>query len=155
ISALFTKLALDERAAGIIYFDAADWGAPASALAPAIADAPVADRGLDGVFAPYFWDVPYADAAFAEIQALRERGITTGCATAPPRFCPDEPLRAADAAALVAAAFPTAQPSFSEPMTELDLANALVALGASPPPAAPVALTRRRAAVLIAHALLD
>jgi len=154
ISALFDKLATDERAAGIIYFDAADWAAPAASLGPRLAAAPVADRGLDGIFTPSFWDVPYNHPAFHEIQALRDLGITTGCAASPPRFCPDEPVRAIEAGALVERAFPGAHVSFSDPVSEVDLASALVSLGAEAPAVDDVTATRARAAILIAHSVI-
>ena len=151
IRTLFTTLTHDERAAGLIYFDAADWavasGGPGWAgLTTAIADAPVADRQLDGIFRPHFWDVAYGDAAFPEIEALVDAGVTSGCDTGPARFCPDDPIRAVDATTMLArAGMPSA--TLTDPVTEAALA---VALGAAP--AAPSIATRARAAVLIAHA---
>jgi hypothetical protein len=41
---------------------------------------------------PTFADVPAADPDFPYIEALSRAGVTGGCATAPPRFCPDDPL---------------------------------------------------------------
>lgn len=151
IATLFAKLAADDRMAGVIYFDAADWAAPASALAPAVAAAPVSDT-LEHVFAPYFFDVPYAHVAFAEIQWLRESGMTSGCATAPPQFCPDDLIETADAAALITRALPNADVTLPDSVRETDITNALSALGKTPPPANDVRATRARAAYLIAHA---
>ena len=69
------------------------------------ASLPLADRRLDGTFAPYFWDVRQPDAYYPEIQSLRAAGITSGCATAPPQFCPDAQLLRRDAAMLLGRAF--------------------------------------------------
>jgi hypothetical protein len=151
ITDLFTTLTADPRVAGVIYFDSADWavadgGTGWAGLTGALAAAPPADRQLDGIFTPYFWDVPYGDPAFPEIQALRDAGVTTGCATDPPQFCPADPIRAADANAMLAAAgYPAA--SLDDPVTQAALA---AALGAPAAPDAPA--TRADAAVLIAHA---
>jgi hypothetical protein len=135
IAQLYTA---DDRIAGIIYFDSADWAAPASSLAVPL---PVADRGLDAIFAPYFRDVPYDHPAFPEIQWLREQGITHGCDAFD--FCPDDRIRAADAMTLLANAGVTAQ--LTDPVLESDLA---AALGTSAPA---VPATRARAAVLLAQ----
>ena len=155
VGALFSALAADARVAGVIYFDAADWaiGAP-SGLTSAIAAAPVADRALDGTFAPYFWDVAYGDPGFGEIQALRDAGVTSGCATSPARYCPDDLLARDDAMTLLARAFPGGSPSLpsGDVVTETDLATAVAALGGAPVgDASAVPATRTRAAVLIAH----
>jgi len=131
ITELVAAMTSDVRVAGLIYFDAADWAVPA-ALVTSFADAPVSDRALDATFLPHFWDVAYSDPGFAEIQALRDAGITSGCATAPARFCPDEMLDATAAQALLARAFPTGAPAA--------MVNAL---------AAP--MTRAQAAIVIAH----
>ena len=130
-------LSADGRVAGLVYFDAADWGVPANGagwagLVSSLADAPIADRGLDATFLPYFWDVAYGDPGFAEIQALRDAGVTSGCATAPARFCPDDMLDMAAAQALLARAFPDGAP-----------ATMIEALAAP--------MTRAEAAVVIAH----
>jgi len=157
IAGLVMALAADPRAAGIVYFDAADWAVPTggrgwTGLTSAIAAAPLADRGLDATFLPHFWDVAYADPGFAEIQALRDAGVTTGCGVAPARFCPDAPLDGAAATTLLSRAFPGATPPpMMDPLTETDLAAAIVALGGTPPSTASVAVTRARAAVLIAR----
>jgi len=151
ITELFTTATADPRVAGIIYFSAADWTAPPSALAPPLADAPPADHGLDGVFLPHFWDVPFDHPAFHEIQALRDAGITSGCAAAPARFCPDEHVDAADARTLLVRAFPGTTPSLADPVTETDLAAAITALGGTPPAATGATATRARTAFLIAH----
>jgi hypothetical protein len=135
--------------AGIIYFDADDWALATPELGAALATAPAAQ--LDSVFAPFFWDVPYTHAAFPEIQALRQAGVTSGCAVAPPRFCPDDPITAADAATLVARAFLGARVELTDPVTEAALAAALASLGATPPETMPAVATRARAAVLIAR----
>jgi hypothetical protein len=151
IAALFATAAADGRFAGIVYFDAADWAATPGELGPAAAAAPLADGSLDAVFAPHFWDVPYDHPAFLEIQALRDAGVTSGCASAPARFCPDEPVRAADARALLGRAYPGASITLADPVREADLAAAIATLGGTPPLASNTPATRARAAVLIAH----
>jgi hypothetical protein len=157
IADLFGTLTSDPRTAGIIYFDAADWAVPTggpgwTGLVSAIAAAPVTDRGLDATFLPHFWDVAYAAPGFAEIQALRDAGVTTGCATAPARFCPDDLLDGAAATTLLSRAFPAAAPpAMTDPLTETDLAAAIVALGGVPQSTASVPVTRTRAAILIAR----
>ena len=137
ITGLVTTLTADARVAGLVYFDAADWGVPTdgagwAGLVASIGAAPVADRGLDATFLPHFWDVAYGDPGFAEIQALRDAGVTSGCATAPARFCPDDMLDASAAQALLARAFPTGAPT------------AMIEALAAP-------MTRAQAAVVIAH----
>ncbi|MBL0212408.1 MAG: hypothetical protein IPQ07_00730 [Myxococcales bacterium] len=157
ITGLFHTLTTDPRVAGLIYFDAADWGvAPQgpgwAGLTTALEAAPVADRALDATFLPWFWDVAYSDPGFAEIQALRDAGVTMGCATAPARFCPEAPLDRTAALALLGGAFPGATlPAMAEPVTETALAAAITALGGTPPAAVELPATRARAAVLIAR----
>ena len=85
----------DPRIAGIIWFDAADWAAPATSLAP-IATLPVADGFLAGVFEPYFTDVPYGATGYNEIQLLVSSFVTTGCGKG--TFCPDALLTRRQAA---------------------------------------------------------
>jgi hypothetical protein len=143
----------------MIYFDAADWavatnGPGWSGMTTAFGDAPVADRQLDGIFLPHFFDVAYIDPAFGEIQALADAGITSGCATAPAQFCPTDMLTRDQAMAMLSRAFPqAAAPSLpaTDPVIETDLAAAITALGGTPPAATDTATTRARAAVLIAH----
>ncbi len=137
ISGLVHALTADARVAGLVYFDAADWGVPTAGagwtgLTTALAEAPLADRGLDATFLPQFWDVAYGDPGFAEIQALRDAGVTSGCAAAPAQFCPDDLLDAAAAQALLARAFPAGAPA--------GMIDAL----ATP-------MTRAQAAIVIAH----
>lgn len=168
IAELFERLAADPRVAGLIYFDASDWavtsGGPGwSGLTEALREAPLADRALEGTFAPHFWDVGYGDPGFGEIQALRDHGVTGGCAEAPARFCPARPLRRRDAATLLARAFGLADGGADsqvgcmpegcrdEPLTESELAAAIVELGGTPPPADDLPATRARGAVLIAR----
>ncbi len=157
ITGLVHTLTADPRVAGLIYFDAADWGvAPQgpgwAGLTTALESAPLADRTLDATFLPWFWDVAYSDPGFAEIQALRDAGVTMGCATAPARFCPDDPLDRTAALALLGKAFPgVTLPAMAEPVTETALAAAITALGGTPPAALELPATRTRAAVLIAH----
>ncbi len=157
ITGFVHMLTTDGRVAGVIYFDAADWAVPTdgagwAGLTTAIAAAPVADRGLDATFLPQFWDVRYGDPGFAEIQALRDANVTTGCATAPALYCPDDLLDRTAAIALLGKAFPqSTPPAMAEPLTELELAAAISSLGGSPPPAQAVPVTRGRAAVLIAR----
>ncbi len=158
-STLFAAGAADPRIAGIIWFDAADWAIPTNGagwtgLTTGIASAPRADHGLDAVFAPRFWDVAYSDPAFQEIDALAAAGITSGCASSPARFCPDEPLTRSDAMALLARAFPTGAPALPDGATvrESDLAAAIAALGgAALPGTTDATATRARAAVLLAR----
>jgi hypothetical protein len=145
IRTLFTTLTADPRAAGIIWFDSADWAVATGAagwsgLTDAIGHAPVADRGLDGIFAPYFRDVAYGDPGFGEIQSLRANNITSGCSTAPARFCPDQPLTRAQLPAIA-----------SDPVTEADLVAAITQLGGKASEATSATVTRTRAAVLLAH----
>lgn len=60
------------------------------------------DLSLSGLpVSPTFADVPAADPDFAYIEALSRSGITGGCATAPRRFCPDEPLTRAQMSVFV------------------------------------------------------
>lgn len=157
ISDLFATLRDDPRAAGVIYFDAAEWAVPTSGagwtgLTTALAGGPVTDRGLDATFLPHFWDVAYGDPGFAEIQALRDANVTTGCATGPARFCPDDELTAAAAATLLERAFPGAPvPALTAPITEAALAAAITSLGGAPPPGTTAVATRQRGAVLIAR----
>ncbi len=137
ITGLVHALTADTRVAGLVYFDAADWGVPPNGagwagLVTSLGDAPIADRALDATFLPHFWDVAYGDPGFAEIQALRDAGVTSGCATAPARFCPDDMLDTDAAQALLARAFPDGAPS------------AVVAALAAP-------MTRAQAAILIAR----
>jgi len=148
LASLFSAAREDERIGGLIYFDAADWAAPPSDLDAALAAAPVADAALDGLFTPHFIDVPYTHPAFHEIQALRDAGITSGCASSPPRFCPDEILTPEAATALVERALGTTV-TFAEPVTERALAEALPSSDVA---AADSPVTRAAAAVIIAHA---
>jgi len=186
---LFAALHADPRAAGIIWFDAADWAVPTNGpgwagLTTAIAGAPVADRGLDGIFAPHFTDVPYGAPGFPEIQALADDRITTGCGGG--RFCPADLLHRRDAAILVARAFALADATGAafgdvpandagygaisalvargaiagctattfcpdDPIREVELAAIVSALGGLPIVAVDASATRARAAVLLAH----
>lgn len=60
---------------------------------------------------PVFADVSAAHPDRPEIEAIRKRGVTDGCATNPLRYCPDSPItRAQMAAFLVRAATPDIQP---------------------------------------------
>ncbi len=165
ITELFDRLGADPRVAGIIYFNAADWAVPKNGagwagLTGSLRDAPIADRALEGTFAPHFWDVNYSDPGFGEIQTLRDRGLTTGCSTTPAKFCPDDMLDRRAAATLLTRAFGLEEgkadaqvgcsPTCSaEPITETELAAAITALGGKPPVAKELAATRARGAVLI------
>ena len=157
---LFATGTADPRVAGVIWFDAADWAVPTdgagwTGLTQAIAAAPVADRGLDAIFEPRFWDVAYSDPAFPEIQALATAGITSGCAATPARFCPDAPVARADAMALLSRAFPAGDPALpdGDSVSEADLEDAITALGGAPAgdPVSSAPATRARAALLIAR----
>lgn len=50
---------------------------------------------------PYFDDVPESHPFFAQIQRMKERGITNGCSANPPRFCPDETVTRGQLAAFL------------------------------------------------------
>jgi hypothetical protein len=114
--ALVSALAADSDFAGLIWFDAADWALLSAAAPPAplegyaatvaaIGDLPLPDAGLEGLFEPFFWDVPVSHPYYAELQSLRAAGKTSGCSASPPRFCPDTSLTRADAAVLLDRAF--------------------------------------------------
>jgi hypothetical protein len=110
LTELHRALTADDRFAGVIYFDAADWRVPPetaahAAWAAALGALPVFDPALDGVFLPRFWDVSADEPYFPEIQALAAAGVTAGCGAAPARFCPELPLRRGDAAVLILRAF--------------------------------------------------
>jgi hypothetical protein len=157
ITELWDRMAADPRAAGILYFDAADWavakdGVGWSGLTHSLGDAPLADKHLDGTFLPHFWDVNVSDAGFGEIQALRDAGVTEGCSATPRLFCPSELLDRAGAAAWLGKAFKTeAKLGGSGPLTERELADAITAHGGSPVAVTDAMLTRARAAVVIAR----
>ncbi len=51
-----------------------------------------------------FADVPTNHPFFQVIEALRAAGITAGCSTNPPRFCPDSPVTRGQAAAFLSVA---------------------------------------------------
>jgi hypothetical protein len=158
IADLTDRLTADDRAAGFIYFDDADWAVATNGdgwagLTTSIAAMPVADRGLAGVFEPFFFDVPYTHPAFGEIQALRDHGVTSGCAAAPAQFCPDAMLLRADAMTMLARAFPGGSPVLpaADPVQETELVGAITALGGVATDATAIPTTRARAAVLIAR----
>jgi hypothetical protein len=48
-----------------------------------------------------FSDVPFSHWAFEYIEALYRAEYTSGCATDPPRYCPDAPMNRAEAAVLI------------------------------------------------------
>lgn len=50
---------------------------------------------------PYFEDVPATHPFFAQIQRMKERGITNGCSADPPRFCPDDSVTRGQLAAFL------------------------------------------------------
>lgn len=114
IQGLFDGLRQDGLFLGVIYFDADTWAllGPAAqpltgypAWASAVAALPPASARLDGTFEPFFWDVRVEDPHYAEIQSLRAAGVTSGCGSAPPTFCPDDPLSRTAAAIFTARAF--------------------------------------------------
>lgn len=61
--------------------------------------------------APYFSDVPATHPFFAQIQRVKEMGITNGCAVDPLRFCPDDPVNRGQMAAFLVRALEPAQQS--------------------------------------------
>ncbi len=114
--ALVSTLAADSDFAGLVWFDAADWALLSTAAPPAplegydatvaaIGAVPLPDAGLEGLFEPFFWDVPTTSPHYPELQSLRAAGKTSGCDAAPPRFCPGASLTRADAAVLLARTF--------------------------------------------------
>jgi hypothetical protein len=114
VTSLFDTLAADPLFLGVIYFDASTWALLDASATPlsgyaawpaAIAKLPAASARLDGTFEPFFWDVRPSTPYYAEIQSLRAAGLTSGCASAPPTFCPDDPLKRVAAAILAARAF--------------------------------------------------
>lgn len=114
---LWSTLADDPVFRGVIYFDAADWSVidggdgvvdekPGyQGLVDAVAAAPSPDARLEGTFDPFFWDVRFGHPSYPEVQSLRAAGLSSGCGSAPPRFCPDAALTRADAAVLIGRAF--------------------------------------------------
>ncbi|MCY4175973.1 MAG: S-layer homology domain-containing protein, partial [Acidimicrobiaceae bacterium] len=62
----------------------------------------VAAFGLPASGAAVFVDVSQDDPHAAAINALRAVGITNGCSSDPPRYCPDEPVTLQQFASLVA-----------------------------------------------------
>ena len=65
---------------------------------------------------PYFEDVPESHPFFAQIQRMKERGITNGCSANPPRFCPDDTVTRGQLAAFLVRATEGA-PGPVEPLT--------------------------------------
>jgi hypothetical protein len=53
---------------------------------------------------PTFNDVPTTDGAYKFIEALFHSGITNGCSTAPPLYCPDKQVTRREMAVFFAAA---------------------------------------------------
>ncbi|MCC6752097.1 MAG: FAD-dependent oxidoreductase [Deltaproteobacteria bacterium] len=51
---------------------------------------------------PSFQDVPADHFAYGAIEAIKRAGLTGGCSTSPPRYCPDEPLTRAMLASFLA-----------------------------------------------------
>jgi hypothetical protein len=114
VEALYGALTADPLFLGAIYFDADTWALLDPAAQPlagyaawvgALAKLPPASARLDGTFEPFFWDVRVEAPYYAEIQSLRAAGYTSGCAAAPPTFCPDDALGRAAAAIFAARAF--------------------------------------------------
>jgi hypothetical protein len=71
----------------------------------------VANGGGGGQFV----DVPLASSAYASIEALVASGITGGCATTPPQYCPDAPVTRAQMAVFLVRAL--AYPAVSDART--------------------------------------
>ncbi len=148
LQALVETLRDDPVFLGFIYFNDSDWavvaGNPAAGLTGweqlrlTIQAQPYADFRLEGTFEPFFWDVPRTHAQYAEIQALRAAGLTSGCAAAPPRYCPDVPLQRGDAAVLLSRAFQ---------VTAAAAEAALPACAAAPCTTDPVSAAAMRAAI--------
>jgi hypothetical protein len=114
VTSLYGALAADPIFLGVIWFDAQDWALLDANAAPlpgydawvaATKALPTASPALDGTFEPFFWDVGVAHERYAEIQSLRAAGLTSGCASSPPTFCPDDALSRAAAAIFLARAF--------------------------------------------------
>ena len=51
--------------------------------------------------APYFEDVPSTHPFFAQIQRMKDLGITNGCSADPPRYCPDDTVTRGQLAAFL------------------------------------------------------
>lgn len=147
-TALYDTLAADPTAAGVIWFDAADWAVLEDAPLPgyetwvdAVSALPVPDAALEGTFEPWFWDVGRDRPDYPEIQSLRSAGHTSGCSTEPPLFCPDDPLTRADAATFLARALALDAGAEAlagladrpdEAVTRIELARAIAAAVAAP-----------------------
>jgi hypothetical protein len=58
---------------------------------------------------PYFQDVPATSPYFPYIQRLRDLGITSGCSTTPPQYCPDSAIPQEQMAVFMVAAWMQAQ----------------------------------------------
>lgn len=117
VTGLYGALTADPLFLGAIYFDQGTWAlldATATPLAgypqwtAALAALPTASPRLDGTFEPFFWDVRIEHPYYAELQSLRAAGLTSGCGSAPPTFCPDDALTRVAAAILAARAFAVA-----------------------------------------------
>ena len=157
VTGLFDALAKEPELLGAIWFSADDavskWSLVDSAkplvkrpgfdeLAAAVSALPRPDPQLEATFEPYFWDVHRDDEGYPEIQSLRAAGVTAGCETAPPRFCPQGLLTRASAVALLARAFGVdvakaqgALAGADDPVRRDTLAVALGTLSATPPSA--------------------
>jgi hypothetical protein len=128
LTTLVETLSADAKYAGVIPFDLShstddtrDWALLDTSSPPSprsgydafiaafakAAKAHPSDLALEGIFDPFFWDVARDEPAYAEIQALRAHGLTSGCRAAPPLFCPSEALARAAAKTLLARAFVT------------------------------------------------
>jgi hypothetical protein len=152
IGEVFTTLTADPAFLGSIYFSAdntlSKWSLVDSVMplvsrpgyvefVNAVATLPPNDARLAGTFEPYFWDVRQEHPQYREIQSLRASGITSGCAAAPPCFCPDAPLTRGEAVAFIARAFnitPAAASAViagvADPPTGAEVISALTALAA-------------------------
>lgn len=143
LTELVETLAADARYAGVIPFDLShstdatrDWAlldnasppAPRSgydAFTSAVRKLRRSDAALEGIFDPFFWDVARDEPAYAEIQALRASGLTSGCQAAPPLFCPTDALTRAAAKTLLARAFAVTEARVDE-VLDVDDASASV-----------------------------
>ncbi len=92
-------------------------------------------HGLGSTAPAHFTDVPEGHTFYPYVQGLYEAGITSGCQTDPPKFCPDETVTRGQLAVFLSRAIDAKSPaSFSiggfsvTPMMALGGALILIAL---------------------------
>lgn len=134
IDAVYGELQDEAAFLGVIWFNSTDdWAvidtsgprAGYDAFVAALAALPTHDPQLEGTFDPYFWDVGRDHPRYPELQALRAAGVTSGCAAAPPRYCPDDALERGDAATLMRRAFGVTDHAALTELSSVDPAAAI------------------------------